>query len=137
MQIPWSSLNEFKAEAERVLGECLGRVGPARFPLWDLIERPHEFVLLAEMPGVQPESVDVRLTGNTLTIRAEKRQEPPEADEVYHVAERGYGPFSRSLALPAGVDATAVAADYRHGILRVRLPKTPETEARKIKVEQL
>jgi HSP20 family protein len=137
VQIPWLALSGLKEEAERVIGDALSRVGPCKLPLWDLIERPEEFLLLAELPGVVPESLDVRLAGSTLTIKGEKRQEPPGPEETYHVAERSYGPFSRSLTLPAAVDASGVRADYRQGILRVRLPKSGVAEARKIKVESL
>ena len=136
VQIPWSTLSGLRDEVERVVSECLGKVAPGKLPIWDLIERPLEFVLLAEMPGVVPESIDVRLAGSTLTIKGEKRQEPPETGEVYHIAERSYGPFSRSVLVPAGVESTGVRADYRQGVLRVRLPRSPEPEAHKIEVEQ-
>jgi HSP20 family protein len=135
VQIPWSALSGLKEEVERVVGETLGRVGPCKLPLWDLIERPEEYLLLAEMPGVAAESLEVSLRGNTLTIKAEKVQEPPETGETYHVAERSYGPLSRSLTLPAGVEADKARAEYRQGVLRVRLPKGAEAEARKIEVE--
>jgi len=135
VEVPWSALSRLKEDIERSLGECLGRGTAGRQPLWDLLERPQEYVLLAEMAAVVPESIDVRVAGNTLTVKAERVQELPEPGEVYHVAERSYGPLTRSLNLPGGVDASLVRAEYRHGLLRVRLPKSPEAEARKIKVE--
>jgi HSP20 family protein len=131
----WSSLAGLKEEAERFFSEYLGKGGLCRQPLWDFIERPGEFVLLVEMAGVGRESIDIRAGGGTLTIRGEKTQEPPQLDETWHVAERSYGPFSRSLTLPAGVEAAAARAEYRDGVLRVVLPKSPEAEARKIQVE--
>ncbi|MFH0810879.1 MAG: Hsp20/alpha crystallin family protein [Pseudomonadota bacterium] len=134
-RIPWNTLSDIKDQAERVFTDLLGKGAWNRPPTWDLIERPVEFVLLAELPGVIPESIDVRLSGNALTIKAERRQEPPEPEEVYHVAERSSGPVSRTLALPAGVDPSAVRADYCQGVLRVRMQKTPRAEARRIEVE--
>jgi HSP20 family protein len=137
VQVPWSALSGLKEEVERVLGDTLGKVGGCKLPLWDLIERPNEYLLLAELPGVLPESLEVSLTGNTLTIKGERRQEPPEPEETYHVAERSYGPFSRSLQLPGSVDSEAVRADYHQGVLRLRLPRGGEAPAHKIKVEQV
>jgi len=138
VQVPWPALSGLKEEVARVIGECLGgRGGPGRQPLWDLIERPLEFMLLAEMAGVASESLEVLLSGSTLTVKGERMQELPEAGEVYHVAERGYGPFSRSLMIPGGVDAARIRAELCQGLLRVRLPKSGVAEARKIEVEEI
>lgn len=137
MQVPWSALSGLKDEVERIVGECWGKGWPGKLPLWDLVERPQEFVLLAEVAGADPASLEVKLAGSTLTIKGERLQEVPEMGEVYHIAERSYGPFSRSLTVPAAVDAAGVRAELRQGLLRVRLPKSGVSEARKIEVEEL
>ena len=81
-----------------------------------------EIVLKAELPGLRREDIDVSVENSTLTLRGERRREESVADDAYHRVERQYGAFVRSFTLPATVDPNAVRADYRDGVLTVRLP---------------
>jgi HSP20 family protein len=92
-------------------------------PAVDIYETENkEVVLKAELPGLQREDIDVTVEGSTLTIRGQRRREETVAEDAYRRVERNYGAFARSFTLPSSVDACAVRADYRDGVLTVRLP---------------
>lgn len=95
----------------------------------------HEVVLKAELPDMTREDIDITVDKNTLTIKGEKKLSADVKEEQFHRIERRYGTFSRSFALPPSVDATKVSADYRNGVLTVRVPLREEAKPRQIKVE--
>lgn len=95
----------------------------------------HEIVLKAEVPDMTREDIDITLDGGTLTIKGEKKLSNEAKEEQYHRIERHYGSFSRSFSLPQTVDTTKVAADYKNGVLTVRLPLREEAKPRQIKVD--
>ncbi len=94
-------------------------------------------VVNVEIPGVDPEEIDVSLSGDTLLIRGEKKQETEEKGEDYHLLERNYGTFIRSIDLPAEVQSDKINASYKNGVLTIVLPKSERTQKKesKIKVE--
>lgn len=94
----------------------------------------HELVVRAELPGLRREDIEVTVEHNVLTVRGERRRDEVKESQ-YHRAERTYGSFSRSFTLPATVDAKQVRADYRDGMLTVRLPLRDEARPRQIQVE--
>ena len=95
----------------------------------------HELVLKAELPDMSREDIDINIENFVLTIKGEKKVATDVKDEQYHHVERRYGSFSRSFSLPQTVDTAKVAADYRHGVLTVRLPLREEAKPRQIKVD--
>jgi HSP20 family protein len=95
----------------------------------------HEIVLKAEVPDMTREDIDITLDGGTLTIKGEKKLSSEAKEEQYHRIERHYGSFSRSFSLPQTVDPAKVAADYKNGVLTVRLPLREEAKPRQIKVD--
>ena len=95
----------------------------------------HEVVLKAELPDMTREDIDITVDKNTLTIKGEKKLSADVKEEQFHRIERRYGTFSRSFTLPPSVDATKVSADYRNGVLTVRVPLREEAKPRQIKVE--
>lgn len=95
----------------------------------------HELVLKAELPDMSREDIDITVENFVLTIRGEKKLASEVKEEQYHHIERRYGSFSRSFSLPQAVDAARVAADYKDGVLTVRLPLREEARPRQIKVE--
>lgn len=95
----------------------------------------HELVLRAELPGLRREDIDVTVEHNVLTLRGERRRDEQVKDTQYHRGERIYGSFSRSFTLPATVDGQQVRAEYRDGMLTVRLPLREEARPRQIQVE--
>jgi HSP20 family protein len=95
----------------------------------------HEIVLKAEVPDLTREDIDITVDGGTLTIKGEKKLSNEAKEEQYHRIERHYGSFSRSFSLPQTVDTAKVAADYKNGLLTVRLPLREEAKPRQIKVD--
>ena len=95
----------------------------------------HEIVLKAELPDLTREDIDITVDNGSLTIKGVKKLANEVKDEQYHRIERQYGSFSRSFSLPQTVDATKVGADYRNGVLTVRLPLREEAKPRQIKVD--
>jgi HSP20 family protein len=93
-----------------------------------------EVVVKVELPGLQREDIDVTVEHGTLTIRGQRRREEAIAEEAYHRVERSYGSFTRSFTMPPTVDASGVRADYRDGVLTVRLPLREDAQARQIQV---
>lgn len=95
----------------------------------------HEVVLKAELPDMTREDIDITVDNGTLTIRGEKRLSGEVKEEQFHRIERRYGSFSRSFALPQTVDTAKVGAEYKNGVLTVRLPLREEAKPRQIKVD--
>ena len=95
----------------------------------------HELVLKAELPEMTREDIDVTVENFVLTIKGEKKLGGEVKEEQFHHIERQYGAFSRSFSLPRTVDANKVSADYKNGVLTVRLPLREEAKPRQIKVD--
>jgi HSP20 family protein len=95
----------------------------------------HELVLKAELPDMTREDIDINIENFVLTIKGEKKVAPEVKDEQYHHIERRYGTFSRSFSLPQTVDPSRVSAEYRNGVLSVKLPLRDEAKPRSIKVD--
>jgi HSP20 family protein len=95
----------------------------------------HELVLKAELPDMTREDIDVTVDNGTLTIKGEKKLSGEVKEEQFHRIERRYGSFSRSFSLPQAVDPSRVAAEYKNGVLTVKLPMRDEAKPRQIKVD--
>ena len=95
----------------------------------------HELVLKAELPGIKREDIDLRVENNTLSIRGERKQQSEVKEENYRRVERTYGTFHRSFTLPSTVDTAKVSADYKNGVLTVKLPFREDAKPRTINVD--
>jgi len=104
-------------------------------PRVDVREKDKEVVVTAELPGLEEEDVEVELSDEGLTIRGEKKQEQEERGEGYYRAERTYGAFQRFIDLPCEVDGEKAEAEFRNGILTVILPKRPEEQGNRKKIQ--
>jgi HSP20 family protein len=104
-------------------------------PVINVAETDKALEITAELPGVDQQDVDVTVTDNRLTIQAEKKAEEEDKSKDYHVVERSYGKFSRSMSLPFSVDPDKVDAQFKNGVLTVTLPKPPEVKAKTHKVK--
>ncbi|HEY3344232.1 MAG TPA: Hsp20/alpha crystallin family protein, partial [Anaerolineaceae bacterium] len=91
-------------------------------------------VVKASLPGINPDDLDITYTNNTLTIRGETREEKEESEKRYHIRERRFGTFTRSVYLPTQIDASKIQAEYDAGILTLSLPKTEEVKPKRIPV---
>ncbi len=104
----------------------------------DVTETEGELRVTAELPGMEEKDVEIELSGSQLTVRGEKKEEREETKKDYHVSERRYGSFRRTLQVPDTVDAENINAEMKNGVLTVVLPKTEEakSKARKISVKK-
>ncbi len=110
--------------------------GGAWLPPVDIYQNgDQEIVLKAEMPDMSREDIDITFENGTLTIRGEKKLAGDVREEQFHRMERRYGVFSRSFSVPQTVDTGKVAAEYKNGVLTVRLPLREEAKPRQIKVD--
>ena len=109
--------------------------GPAGWvPPVDLYETPKDYVITAELPGLQRDDLRIELQDGRLTLSGVRREKNALPCEQYHRVERGHGSFSRTFVLPMPVDADQITADLRDGVLTVTCPKVSEPEARRITI---
>lgn len=101
----------------------------------NVAESENDVTVTAELPGVDPEDVDISVNENMLTIRGEKKQEKEDKKRNYHYVERSYGSFHRSIQLPSSVDPNKVDAIYKNGVLTVTLAKHAKAKAKRITVQ--
>jgi HSP20 family protein len=109
-------------------------LGGAWAPAVDIYEQEGHIVLKAELPGLDPQNVDIRLENNVLTLRGERKIDNEVKRENYHRVERAYGSFTRSFTLPSVVDQEHIKADYKDGVLKVTLPKRDEAKPKQISI---
>lgn len=100
-------------------------------PAVDIVEDDKAYRIDAELPGLSEKDVDVSLSGDTLVLKGERRQEHEEKRKNHYLSERSYGAFQRSFALPEGVDRDKIAATFSKGVLSITLPKTSQAQQQK------
>jgi HSP20 family protein len=103
-------------------------------PAMDLVETADHFVLRADLPGLSEDDVKIEFEDGTLTVSGERKVEHDGKGEGYYRVERAFGPFSRSLTLPQGIDPEAVSASFDRGVLEVSIPKPEERKPRRIEI---
>jgi HSP20 family protein len=101
----------------------------------DVSENDEAFVVTASIPGVDPDDIDITISDNVLTIKGEFKVDETIEEENYHIRERRYGNFGRSLTLPVAVQADEVNASYENGILKLEVPKAEEVKPRRIQIK--
>jgi HSP20 family protein len=104
-------------------------------PTVDIVETPEEFQIKVELPEVKKEEVKVSVDGGVLRIEGERKQEKEEKGKKYHRIERSYGSFLRTFTLPDNVDETKVQADFKDGMLNVRLRKAEKAKPKSIEIK--
>ena len=112
-----------------------GEEGGEWLPSLDISETKNELVVKAEVPGMDAKDIDISLSDGVLTIKGEKRQEKEEKEADYHLVERSYGSFVRSVRLPREIQGDKISASYKDGILKVALPKSEEAKKKEIKIK--
>jgi HSP20 family protein len=136
---PTRELSAFQTDLNRVFDAFFGggtADGPARrwVPAMDVAETSDHLVLRIDLPGLDREDVDIEIQDSVLTVSGERKAEHEQSEDGYHRVERAYGGFSRSLTLPRGVDADQVQADFRKGVLEVRIPKPEERKPHRVQI---
>ncbi|MGH2606489.1 MAG: Hsp20/alpha crystallin family protein [Anaerolineales bacterium] len=124
---------------DRFMDEAWSRpvaaLGGITSPAIDMYQTDDDVVVKATLPGVRPEDLNIAVTGDLLTIRGESKEESNSNGVNYHVRERRYGSFSRTLPLPTAVLADKAQADFENGILTLTLPKAEEVKPKTITVK--
>ena len=142
-QSPWDEMDRF---FEGAFPRGLSRFGrwpwsewtprfDTKLPAVDVIDRPEQIVVRAEMPGVKKEDLDVSVSDNLVTIRATTKYEEEKEEGEYYRCEMRRGEFSRSVSLPTTVEGSDARASFKDGILELTIPKTAPSKRRSIKVE--
>lgn len=137
---PWTSFGSLRDEMERLfdnfeprqwLDRRLADTGRA-FPLCpaiDLTEDEKGYSITAELPGLEPDAIHVKISNGTLTISGEKSEEKKEEDASHHLSERRWGSFQRTLRMPENVEHEKIDAQFSKGVLTIHLPKSKEARA--------
>ena len=102
----------------------------------DVAETDQAFEVKMDLPGVNPDDVEIQLDNNTLTVRGQRSEESEEKDEEkqYHRMERYSGSFARSVVLPNSINEGETAAEFNDGVLKILIPKAEDSKPRKIKI---
>lgn len=132
---PWSEMNRLSREMDRLFSH--GGIGRSTdvslFPALNVWQDEDHFNIEAELAGFCIEDIEVYVTGNQLTLKGERKQ-PEHANGTWHRQERSYGRFARAFELPSDVDCDKAVADFKNGVLAIRLPKSEAAKPRRISV---
>lgn len=129
---PFPELHRLQRDMNRLFA---GFTTPTcQYPALNLWSTADEAVVTAEVPGVDPKSMDVSVVGNVLTLEGERSADGDAPAEAYHRRERGTGKFLRSIRLPYDVEADKVQAKYERGVVRITLPRKESTKPRRIAI---
>lgn len=104
-------------------------------PAVDIKEKNDKYIVIADLPGVEKDNIDVSLENNTLTIKGERKYEKKEEEEGFSRIERMQGQFYRRFVLPESTDESKIKAKYKKGVLEITIPKKENTKAKKITVQ--
>jgi HSP20 family protein len=138
---PFGFLRRFGEEMERVFGgvsfgggslaDRFTSIGSGMWsPQVEIFERNNDLVVRADLPGMTRDDISVDVTGDSLVIRGERKDEREEEDEGYYRSERSYGTFYRRITLPEGANADNAQAEFRNGVLEIKMPIQQRAEQR-------
>ena len=138
---PVRELNTIQSEMNRLFNTYFDAPTPSNggvarrwIPAMDLVETENEFVLRADLPGVDEQDVKIEIEDRVLTVSGERKVEHEERNEGYYRVERSSGSFTRTLTLPEGVDPSAINASFEKGVLEVRIPKPEEKKPHRVSI---
>ena len=135
---PFREMMTMRRAMDRLLDSSL--TGEAtETPEWslplDVVEEETEYLVKASLPGIKPEDLDITYNKGMLTIKGEVKDERETTEGQYHLRERRFGTFSRTIALPTTVKPEDIQANYQDGVLTLTLPKAEETKPKRIQVK--
>jgi len=133
---PFREVAALHSELARLIHstEGNGRASQAWVPAVDVWEAEDALVYAFDLPGVSEDDVSVEVEDSMLTVSATREREQEVSGERYHRFERRHGKFSRTVALPKGVSEDTIAAEYRNGVLEIRVPKPEQAKPRRIEI---
>ena len=134
---PWGLLNQMSKELDRSFrGAENSDVATSDWtPAVDIKENDNGFVIVADIPGVDPKDIEVHMENGVLSIKGERESEKKEEKDGYKRVERSYGSFYRRFSMPETADATKINAKSKNGVLEVTIPKQEKEQPRKIEVQ--
>lgn len=140
---PWNSRNGLQDEIKQVFDKFFGEVEGDQSnvvtsqwaPRVDIKEEDGRFVILADIPGVDPKDIEIQMDKGILSIKGERSSESKEEGSRYSRIERSHGLFYRRFALPDSANPEGISASGRNGVLEISIPKRPETTPRRIQVQ--
>ena len=138
---PVQEMMQIQNEFDRLFEDSFGvpRLRRVEATNWglalDVIENEDMFILRASVPGVQPDDLDITLTDNVLTVSGELKSEELNEGDQFHLQERRYGHFSRSINLPVPVKGDEIEAVYENGVLTLNVPKMEEVKPKRISIK--
>jgi HSP20 family protein len=103
-------------------------------PSVDILEKDGNLIMRAELPGMTEKQIELKIEGNTLTLKGERKMDNEDKKNNYHRIESSYGSFTRTFRLPDTVDPGRISAEYKNGLLTVTIPQKPEVKPREIPV---
>ena len=135
---PFRDLVSMRRAMDRLMENSLTEDGDVTsewgLPL-DVVEDENQYVVKASLPGVKADDLDITFNKGSLTIRGEIKDESETTQGQYHLRERRYGTFSRTITLPTTVKAEDIQADYHDGILELKMPKSEEVKPKRIQIQ--
>jgi HSP20 family protein len=138
---PWAVVNRLHQSLDQFFNETSSAPEASRSPsvAWvprvDIHEEKDRFVVLADVPGVEPKDIDITAENGVLTVRGERRSEKRETDNGYERVERVSGTFLRRFTLPEGANTESIKARQTNGVLEVTIPKAPALQPRRISID--
>jgi len=137
---PFRDLMSIQNELNRLFGRTYtggddGMTTGTWMPALDVFETKDHFVVEVELPGIDPEAVDISVEDSTLIVRGERSFSAEVNEEGLHRVERRYGSFARTLSLPATASSEGIEASFDKGVLRIEVPKVEEAKPRKIQIK--
>ena len=138
---PWSLFDQLQREMNMPMGKFdsdeNGSIATANWaPAVDIKEDEKAFTLLADIPGVDPDEIEVTMDKGVLTIKGERQSEKKTEEENYKRVERQYGMFYRRFTLPDSANAEGIEAQSEHGVLKITIPKQEVAQSRRISVKR-
>jgi len=131
-----SEMNRMSREVNRWFDEAGHEACCGVFPPLNVYDDGESIVVRAEIPGMDPKSIEISAAARSLTIQGERPRPTGNEKQSFHRKERGYGKFSRSLTLPQEINPDKVRAEYSLGVLEIIMPKSEENKPRKIEIHQ-
>lgn len=138
---PYREMEQLQNHINSLFDWSFGRRGESEsldatwYPRVDVVEKENEYLINAEIPGVKKNDVKVAFENGVLTISGERKDEREEKNARYHVVERSWGSFRRSFTLPGNTDADKINADFKDGILTVKVAKSESAKPKQIEVK--
>lgn len=139
---PWSTLRHWTRDFDQLFNEMNGMLVPLRESesdshrslSCDIHESDSSYLLSMDVPGVSKDDINIEFSGNHVTVSAERKKENTVKDITTHRVERSYGAMQRTFALPEGIDAEKIQANYENGVLYLAIPKAEAAKPKKIEI---